>query len=129
MPWLAIIFGPYLNHFKSDFDGVKSRVGHWFTQLKTFNQLPKPIYQTNLRNQICSLVAEPNKPNQIYWPKFTKPKKQNWIYKIKSTNQNVLNIKNQIYQTKSIQSNLQNLIHPTNSTKSNLEERDLQKIK
>ena len=33
----AIFFWPYLNHFKSDFDGVKSKVGLWFNQLVGLN--------------------------------------------------------------------------------------------
>ena len=68
--------------------------------------LPYPIYQTNLRNQICYLGIHPIIPNWIDRTKFTEPKLQNWIYKIKSTKQSVLDVKNQIYQTKSIQSNL-----------------------
>ena len=27
MPWLAMIFWPYLNHIKPDFDGIKSKIG------------------------------------------------------------------------------------------------------
>ena len=77
MQWLAIIFWLYLNHFKSDFEGVKGK-GLLFTQLIKFNYLPTPIYKTqctklNLLKQI-SVGTKPNMPIQIYGTQFTNPK-------------------------------------------------------
>ena len=73
-----VYFGRQL--FKSDFDGAKSKVGLWFTQLIQSKQLPNPIYQTNhskpnLLNKLCTLgTMKPNLSNQIYLTKYT-----NWI--------------------------------------------------
>ena len=41
IPWLAIklVFWQYLSHVKSDLDGVKRKVGLWFTKLTQSKQL------------------------------------------------------------------------------------------
>ena len=43
MQWLAIIVFAISNLFKSDFDGMKGKIGLWFTQLIRFKQLANQI--------------------------------------------------------------------------------------
>ena len=77
MPWLAMIF---FNHFKSDLDGVKSKVGFCFTRIQS-NELRNPIYQTKFHQTIST---EPNIPNQIHSIKHTKLNPMNQFYQTKS---------------------------------------------
>ena len=52
MPWLAIIFlfWSYLSHFKSDYDGVKSKVG-------PFNQGSQNLTSWWLASKLVDLVG------------------------------------------------------------------------
>ena len=53
---------PYLNHFKSDFDAVKIKVGLLFTLLITFSK-------TQYTKQIKGTKLVPRGKNQIYQTK------------------------------------------------------------
>ena len=59
---------------KSNFGGMKSKAGLWFTQLIQSNYLPNPIYQTQ--------YTKPNLPNQIYKTESTKLNNPRKVFKI-----------------------------------------------
>ena len=68
MLWLAIIFCPYLNHFKSDFDGMKSKIAKlssswpvqcklvWENKKQNANQISK-LFICPLNLNVCTVAV------------------------------------------------------------------------